>query len=172
MKNYCRLVSFALLPLALLAGNARADDQCAPNVLTLITKGTYRALDAQLKRSTVKALTTSLKATSDETSYQQLLGLATSIAAGAGADGRVVVTLPDGTVVLDTEKTNNSYANYQAKEINENHNSRVAILDSQLYPCGVGVETKLSSTTGASETYVARRLGPYLKSAGTVRISD
>jgi hypothetical protein len=48
------------------------------------------------------------------------------------AGSRIVITLPDGTVVVDTSKNNNTYANFQAKAINENHNTRVAILDAQL----------------------------------------
>ena len=56
--------------------------------------------------------------------------------------------------------------------MNENHNSRIAILDAQLYPCGRGVESKLSSTTETTQAYVAYRLGNYLNNAGTVRISQ
>ena len=58
-----------------------------------------------------------------------------------------------------------------AKTINENHNSRVAIFMAQEYPCGVGVENKVSTSTGADETYVARRAGNHLDSAGTLRLS-
>jgi hypothetical protein len=82
------------------------------------------------------------------------------------------VTLPDGTVVVDTKKTAlNTYANYVAKKINENHNSRIAILDSRLFVCGAGVETKRSTTDGVVENYVAMRLGNYLDNSGSARIS-
>ncbi len=88
------------------------------------------------------------------------------------ANGRVLITLPDGTVVVDTSKsTDNTYANFQAKAINENHNSRIAILDAQHWACGIGLETKTSTTTGAVEVYLAKHLGTYLNSAGTVRPS-
>lgn len=84
-----------------------------------------------------------------------------------------MITLPDGTVVVDTSKgTANTYQNFKNKVINENHNTRVAILDAQIYDCGVGLETKKSTTDNVVESYVAKRLGNYLDSAGTVRISD
>lgn len=83
---------------------------------------------------------------------------------------RLVVTLPDGTVVVDTSKTN-SYTRYKAKTINENHNTRIAILHSQLHVCGHGVETKFSTSDNTRESYVAIRLGAYLNSSGTARIS-
>ena len=53
----------------------------------------------------------------------------------------------------------------------ENHNSRVAFFSAQLYPCGVGVESKFSTSTGHSETYVAIRLGQHLNSAGTATVT-
>ena len=78
----------------------------------------------------------------------------------------------DGTVVVDTSKgATNTFANFDAKKINENHNTRISILDAQLYDCGVGLETKTSSTTDVKEVYLAKRLGNYLNSAGTVRLS-
>ena len=55
--------------------------------------------------------------------------------------------------------------------VNENHNSRIAILAAQQYPCGAGLERKLSSTTGVTESYLAMRLGAYLDSYGTARLS-
>jgi hypothetical protein len=57
------------------------------------------------------------------------------------------------------------------KTVNENHNSRIAIVSAQLYPCGVGIESKLSTSTGTTESYVALRLGKHLNSAGTARLS-
>jgi hypothetical protein len=38
-------------------------------------------------------------------------------------------------------------------------------------PCGIGLERKLSTTTGVTETYVAIRLGTHLDSLGTARLS-
>ncbi len=111
--------------------------------------------------------------------------------------GRVVVTDSDGLVVVDTGKPNgtgcngtftgvnaclpneNNYPSYNAggapatfyETINVNHNSRVAILDAQQYVCGIGAETKYSNSVHAEQNYVAIRLGPYLNSTGTARIS-
>jgi len=85
-------------------------------------------------------------------------------------NGRIVVALPDGTVVVDTFK-NNTWAGYQAKTINENHNTRVAFMDAQDKVGGVGYERKLSSTTGHYEKGVAVRLGEYLNNQGTIRLS-
>jgi hypothetical protein len=56
----------------------------------------------------------------------------------------------------------NSFEHFEDKTVNENHNTRVAILSAQLYSCGAGVESKLSTTTGQSEIYVAIRLGQHL----------
>jgi hypothetical protein len=126
------------------------------------------------------ALTTQLAAVVDQATYQTLLNSANATAAAImpAGSGRVVITLPDGTVVIDTNRAdgpgnpqNNTFDNFQAKTINENHNSRVAIFVAQEYPCGAGVESKLSTSTGVNEDYLALRAGPHLDSAGTVRAS-
>jgi hypothetical protein len=121
-------------------------------------------------------LTTRAAATRDQPTYQQLLTLANSIATAAA--GRIVITVPDGTVLIDTSRNdgpgdprNNLFQNFLNKTINENHNSRVAILNAQLYPCGIGVESKKSTSTGQFEHYVAIRLGNHLDNQGTVRLS-
>ena len=126
------------------------------------------------------SLQTELAAVVDQATYEALLNHSNTIAAnGTLSSGRVVVTLPDGTVVLDTNRddntgaaNSNSYAHFQAKTINENHNSRVAFLAPQLFECGVAVETKTSTSTGDVENYVGFRLGAHLDSKGTVRISQ
>lgn len=92
------------------------------------------------------------------------------------ASPRLLVAESDGTVVIDTSRaagsTNaNTYANWQAKLINENHNTRVAVMAAQMFPCGVGYETKFSSTLGISQSYVGIRGGPYLNNPGTFRLS-
>jgi hypothetical protein len=94
--------------------------------------------------------------------------------------GRVVIVDADGLVLVDTGKSNNTYQNAIdganpstfASAINVNHNSRVAILDAQQYDAGVGVETKLSNSTGTEQSYVAIRLGPILHNVGTFRLSQ
>ena len=127
----------------------------------------------------VSALTIRLSQLTNQAQYAILLTSARTIASSI-SNGRVVITLPDGTVVVDTSRpddpTNvvaqgNSFQHFVNKTVNENHNSRVAIFSAQLYPCGIGIESKLSTTTGNTESYVALRLGDHLDNEGTVRAS-
>ena len=66
-------------------------------------------------------------------------------------------TLTDGTVWIDTTKDNNTYENFLAKNINENHNTRPSILES-IYE-GTGFEVKLSSSTKRNQARRALRIG-------------
>lgn len=132
-----------------------------------VYKSMFCLLKANIEFNRVDLL---LEEVVDAGTYDALLAVAQQIAAKL-TDSRIVITLPDGTVVLDTSAGNNTYANYQAKLIRENHNSRIAILDAQNNRCGVGYEHKLSSTQWTYQKYVAIRLGEYLNSAGTIRIS-
>lgn len=88
---------------------------------------------------------------------------------------RIVITLSDGTVAYDTSKTdtgNNTYAKYTTKTINENHNSRVAILQALLGSSGVGFETKYSTSSTQMTNYFAQRVGPSVAdSMGVIRVS-
>jgi hypothetical protein len=112
-----------------------------------------------------------LEAVVDSTTYNALLAAA-NVLASKVVGGRVVITLPDGTVVIDTfQGATNTYANFQAKTINENHGSRIAIHHSLSQQCGVGWERKLSTTTETVQNYVAVRLGQYLRHIGSVRLS-
>ncbi len=111
----------------------------------------------------------------NQSNYQTLLMTARSIAAAVG--GRLVVTLADGTVVVDTSHPDgetpvnaNSYAHFVAQSINQNQNSGIAIMAAQMFPCGVAIESK-RSTTGDVESHFAVRLGPHLSSSGTARLS-
>jgi hypothetical protein len=124
---------------------------------------------------------TKLAATVDQATYQSLLTDARTLA-GSLTNGRVLITVPDGTVVIDTAKpddpTNvtpnvfaNSYQHFKNKMVNENHNSRIAILDTQEWPCGVGLESKFSTSDNQRELYVAVRLGAHLDANGTARLS-
>ncbi|MBL8498249.1 hypothetical protein ABF87_07000 [Nitrosomonas sp. JL21] len=159
----------AITSLFLISFNAMS--ACAPQVQTKLTAAPYASLNAILTPAKINSFTTKLNAVANVATYNALRTEANATAALI-ADGRVVVTLPDGTVVVDTSKgAANTYQNFQDKVINENHNTRVAILDAQLYDCGVGLETKTSTSTGSEEVYVAKRLGAYLNSAGTVRLS-
>jgi len=86
--------------------------------------------------------------------------------------GRVVVTLPDGTVVYDSKETvNNTWSNFNGKIINENHNTRPAIMEAQLFNYGKGYESKYSTSTGSQENYAAFRIGGLGASLGTIRFS-
>jgi hypothetical protein len=164
---------------------ALAPLECAPQVNTLLTTNTtYKSLNSRLGNNTT-VLKTLLDQVKDQTSYKKLLDqsrLIATLGTNPPLPGRLVVTVADGTVVVDTGKPDdpnnlkpqvqgNSYLHFINKTVNENHNSRIAILDAQLQPCGKGVETKLSTSDGTKESYVAIRLGDYLNSSGTARLS-
>ena len=166
--------------LILTTGNSAYAQTCQPGISTAIAgphSAQYIALATALGPA-VPTLTTQLAAVVDQATYQTLLTTANALA-GTVATGRVLITLPDGTVVLDTNRadntadpTSNSYQHFLDKTINENHNSRIAILAAQEYPCGVGIESKLSSSTGQNEAYIAIRAGTHLDSVGTLRMSS
>lgn len=184
MTRTRRILSVATMIFAALAFSGRpllAQQACLPGIGAAL-QGPHAA-PYSLCRTTltpyVTVLTTRLNAVVDQTTYESILTLSRTIATSV-PNGRLLVALPDGTVVLDTSKTDdpgntlpqgNSYQHFQDKTVNENHNSRVAIISAQQYPCGLGVESKLSSTTGFVESYVALRLGTHLDSAGTARLS-
>lgn len=179
MTRFRTLVAITMLCAALVstASTAYAADAqtCQPGLLDQYNgphQADYVALINALINGNPGAATliADLAALHDQATYATLLGHATTIA-GSIATGRVLITVPDGTVVLDTSKLNNTYANYLAKAINENHNSRVAILAAQEYQCGLGLERKLSTTDATIETYFALRAGSHLDSYGTLRIS-
>ncbi len=182
MKSTFRgLVTVALVSgVVLLAtsGTARAQDAqtCEPGLLTQFNgphQADYIALITALVAGAPSAtnLIADLATVHDQPTYATLLTDAQGVA-NKLATGRIVVALPDGTVVVDTSKgALNTFANFQAKTINENHNSRVAIFTAQEYPCGIAVERKFSSTDGTIETYFSLRAGSHLDSLGTIRIS-
>ena len=87
---------------------------------------------------------------------------------------RGLVTLPDGAVVYDSSKTiNNTATNARSKAINENHNTRQAILKAILGPQGqYQYEGKYSTSDGAFESYIAACIGgDGVTSLGCVRLS-
>lgn len=121
----------------------------------------------------------------NQTAYQNLLNECMAIVNSYNGtfnvtSGRVVIVDADGLVLVDTGKSNNTFANAldganpstYASAINVAHNGRIAILDAQQYDAGVGVETKLSNSTGTEQSYVAIRLGPILHNVGTFRLSQ
>lgn len=173
-------IHFVLLFVVSLASfNATAAVECAPQVQTLLTSDTtYSQLNSVLQPK-IGSLKTKLDAVKNQATYATLLNEARTIATSF-ADGRLVVTLPDGTLVVDTsavdDPTNtlpkgNSYLHFRNKTINENLNTRISNLDSQLHVCGIGVETRFSTIDLVKESFVAIRLGAYLNSSGTARIS-
>tara|TARA_E500000331_G_scaffold328700_1_gene348680 strand:- start:600 stop:1064 length:465 start_codon:yes stop_codon:yes gene_type:complete len=88
-------------------------------------------------------------------------------------EGRILITLPDGTVKYDSAKgEKNSWSNFKGKNINENHNSRPAIMSAQLSRNFFGAEIKYSTSTGRVEAYLAKAMRlKYGNNLGTVRIS-
>jgi hypothetical protein len=87
---------------------------------------------------------------------------------------RVLVALADGTVCYDSAKGDdlNKFSNFNTKSINENHNTRVAILQALLSNNGVGFETKLSTTTNVVTNYLAQRIWVTNgRPMGTIRVS-
>ena len=118
--------------------------------------------------------------------YPKFAECFTSLSASAttlGVTGaRLLFCEADGTVIYDSGKvtivnnvdTKNTYPNYIAKSINENHNSRIAILKALLSASGRSYEVKRSTSSDpiATESYVAVRLGTSSETAiGTMRIS-
>ena len=90
-------------------------------------------------------------------------------------NGGIVLILDDGTVIYDSSKTtNNTYANYGAKTINENHNSRPEVLVAILSTSGTGVSTRFSSSgSNLQKKYYAVRLGDSPQgNLGTLRVSQ
>lgn len=141
----------------------------------------YQALAPFIPQLTSQLLTAT---ETDGANYATLLATCDQIAALFNT-GRVVLTDPDGLVIVDTGKTNGGGANQNnwtaaqdganpatfADAINVNHNSRNSIINAQQWPCGVAVETKFSNSVHAFQNYVAIRLGEYTNSVGTVRMS-
>jgi hypothetical protein len=174
-------IASALSMMTLVAARpASAQAACNPGLAAgfVLHQATYTALITKIAPQ-VNTLRTQLAAVVDQTTYATLLTTSRTLA-NSIATGRVVITLPDGTVVIDTSKpddpgntmaTGNSFQHFSSKTVNENHNSRVAIFDAQEWPCGIGIETKLSTTTGQHEVYFAIRLGAQFDAIGTARIS-
>lgn len=85
---------------------------------------------------------------------------------------RIVIIAANGMVIVDSEKgTRNTLVNFLAGAIDENFNSRIAILDAQAWPAGVGLERQFDFNNFRYGSAVAIRLGGYLDSLGTVRLT-
>lgn len=113
---------------------------------------------------------------SNETDYNQVLNLCTTIKNNmtSFSSPRVLYCAPDGTVIVDTSKSNSFIGYSKDKSINENHNSRIAIMFAQmsLFGNGMGVEEKYSTSTKKTEIYAACLVrGKRFSNQGTLRIS-
>jgi hypothetical protein len=85
---------------------------------------------------------------------------------------RILVTLADGTTAFDNRSSKNTFAFFKTKEVNENHQSRAAIISAVLSASGVAFEKKYSSSTNKNEQYLAIRLGKSAEDAiGVARFS-
>ena len=175
----CTTAAAVAVALVVNASPAARAQTCQPGIIGAYT-GAHSAQFQALADTLVPAagaLTSQLAAMVDAPTYDELLTTANALAASTPS-GRLVITLADGTVVLDTARddhatdpTSNSYQHFVDKTINENHNSRVAILAAQEYPCGFGLEGTLRPSAGRHEAYLALRAGPHLASYGTLTLS-
>ena len=182
MKKTWRTLAVAALAAAVLSAADTAPAQTCPPGIKEAFQGPHHDVYQMLANALLPQranLDARLKAMVDQPTYELLLSDARTLA-NSITNGRVLVTVPDGTVVLDTNKPDdpnnqlpqgNSFQHFKNKTVNENHNSRVAIFDSQEYQCGLGLEAKFSTTTGQREIYLAVRLGTHLDANGSVRIS-
>jgi hypothetical protein len=90
---------------------------------------------------------------------------------------RVLVSDSDGTVAYDSnnyigKNITNTYSNYTDKVINENHNSRAAIMTALISNAGVGTEQKWSTSTNNFTQYLAVRIGINSETSyGVIRVS-
>ena len=101
-------------------------------------------------------LTSAALSQSDYTSAYSLVSSYTNAHSGL----RALITLADGTVLMDTSKgSNNTFNNFDNKTINENHNSRSAMLQALLGKSGEGFEEKFSTSTNQTERYQAIKTG-------------
>jgi hypothetical protein len=162
---------------------------CAPQVKELIRNtSVYRALYQTLK-PTVSAISSLVYAIQlNSAAYPDLLAFANALAASVPT-GRIIIADSNGVVIVDTNQGDlNTYDNYQnglnpatfADAISINQMTNAAFIDSQIYPCGIGVETIFNSALGTTESYVVLRLKvipnsvsteSYLNSLGSVSMS-
>jgi hypothetical protein len=91
------------------------------------------------------------------------------LATGDNSSFRILMTVPDGTVVIDTAKGSfngkvyelgeNTWANFKAKTINENHHTRPEFLISILGETGIGAVERYSTSINTYEHLQVTRFG-------------
>jgi len=87
---------------------------------------------------------------------------------------RLTVIESDGRVIYDTAKSaqQNTVNNWNAGLVDENHNTRPAVMTAQLFEAGVGHSVKFSNTVLSRQSYVAVRAGQFMKLSSTLRLSQ
>jgi len=120
------------------------------------------------------SLETALAAVTDTTSHYAFKTLILNPNSGIDTSiYSVIVADQDGKVVLDTAKLDaqNTFNRCKENQINENLNTRVDVMEAQMFPEGTGFSTTQSGITDTYQANVAIRLGKWRNSAGTIRIS-
>ncbi|QDQ38990.1 hypothetical protein E3226_000500 [Legionella geestiana] len=125
-----------------------------------------------------------------EARYDELVAFIEATFPDIGISPRLLLAESDGTVIYDSSQAGksvvnadsscgalgvvarNSYASFCTKQVNENHNTRIDMLNAQLWPCATGIETKFSTSVGVFQSYVGIRMGAYLNNNGTARYSQ
>src|SRR5262245_54442526 len=107
MRTFRTLLTTATLSalLVLSSGTAQAQD-CQPSILNAYN-GAHKAeydLILPLIAPELTAFSNQVKATVDQTTYAAMLLHARSLAPLTTSEFRVLIALPDGTVMLDTSK--------------------------------------------------------------------
>lgn len=141
-----------------------------------------RQLSFQIEDAIKTELYSWLTTTSTSTEYEALrdevFRIVREIRSSSVNTLRVLITVGDGTVVIDTgsdpavSQSRNTYEFYRNKTINENHNTRVEIMKALQSDVGSGTTTRFSTSDRRFETYLARRMGlSSVTPEGVIRVS-
>lgn len=153
-------------------------DTFVPQQGCLVCQKPYKRvfkLGKRYNNSQLYGLLFNLETNRSEANYNAVVAYGNTASQQTGL--RVLITLPDGTVVYDSSRPErNTYANFLAKTVNENHNTRPEIMMAQLSLDGIGVAQRYSSSVNALQTYVALRVTLkqkyYTNNVGTIRFSQ
>lgn len=127
----------------------------------------------ELVENLIQVFLTDISANTYAPMVAALADASNNLAIGSNASLRILLASDDGTVAYDSSKgANNTYANFVAKTINENHNTRPEIMVAILGNSGVGISNRYSSSVSSFLKYQATRLGTSTQSnLGTFRVS-